>query len=409
VTARDRELAQRLSDDQIMDHDEELSLDDVNGARVAMPVSAEVRVIGAAPSQLAIDLTAVEEDIDSALMPATPLGRVSSRQRRGSAVSSPVAVGSTSGRASTGAAERPENPRASRPAAASARGNAASTRPAGDFGAPTGPGRDLVTATVVGLVMAAVAVFLFRAGGPRGVVFLAFAATLVAAVEVFDNMRKGGLAPVSIVGLVGVASLVLGAYWRGERAIPLVLAMVFFGTLAFHIFGVVHSRLAGSLGATLLGTLWVGGLGAYASLMLTLPNRAGMTLVGAAVVGAVAYDTVGLIVGSKIGRRRLAPSISPSKTVEGLLAGMVAAALMVLFFGSQTSPLEGNMGDLMIIAFAVAIMAPLGDLAQSMLKRDLGIKDSGSILPGHGGVFDRFDSLLFVLPTMYYLSTYLLG
>jgi phosphatidate cytidylyltransferase len=414
VTARDREIASQLADDILLDHDDDLNLDDVIDvidARQSMPASGQLRMISSNAPAVAIDLTAVEEDVDAALMPATPLGRTSSRQRRTTAAA-PSAIGAPQGRASTGSAQGPEDVNVSRQGQGSPAANnrgANNARSSADFGAPTGPGRDLVTATVVGLLLAALATFSFVFGGPRAVVFLALIASVFAAIEVFDNMRRGGLAPVSVVGLVGVASLVLGAYWRGETALPLVLTFVFFATLAFHLFGVVHSRLAGSLGATLLGTMWVGFLGAFASLLLALPNRAGMTLVGIAIIGAVAYDTVGLLVGSKIGKRRLAPSISPSKTVEGLVAGMAACAAMVIFMGSQMSPLSGHMGDLFLIAIAISVMAPVGDLAQSMLKRDLGIKDSGSILPGHGGVFDRLDSLFFVLPTMYYLSIYLLS
>ena len=122
----------------------------------------------------------------------------------------------------------------------------------------------------------------------------------------------------------------------------------------------------------------------------------------------VAYDIGAFFAGRSVGRTPLT-SVSPNKTVEGLVGGMIASvvAAMVLFgivkivepFDSQ-----GDFLDAVLFGLAGAIFAPLGDLAQSLIKRDLGIKDMGAILPGHGGFLDRFDALLFVLPAVYFLA-----
>jgi phosphatidate cytidylyltransferase len=105
-----------------------------------------------------------------------------------------------------------------------------------------------------------------------------------------------------------------------------------------------------------------------------------------------------------MGSKPLAPEISPNKTVEGVIGGAVVtivATVLILGFIPHIHPWDG--GKALWLAIIVSIFAPLGDLAESMIKRDLGLKDMGSILPGHGGVLDRFDALLFVLPASYYL------
>ena len=143
-------------------------------------------------------------------------------------------------------------------------------------------------------------------------------------------------------------------------------------------------------------------LGGFAGLLLVYPDGVGMII--GLVISAVGYDVVGYLVGSRIGRRPLAPDVSPNKTVEGLLAGMAASVVL----GAIVAEILGlhpwnSLGDGVLLGLVVAIFAPLGDLCESMLKRDLGLKDLGTLLPGHGGVLDRFDAMLFCLPAVYYL------
>ena len=102
----------------------------------------------------------------------------------------------------------------------------------------------------------------------------------------------------------------------------------------------------------------------------------------------------------------MAASISPGKTVEGFIGGLVAALIVGAVIGKELTP-WGGMKHGLLLGLIVGLVAPAGDLFESMIKRDLGVKDSGSILPGHGGLLDRFDSLLLVLPAVYYLATYL--
>ena len=117
-------------------------------------------------------------------------------------------------------------------------------------------------------------------------------------------------------------------------------------------------------------------------------------------------------IGSTTGQSKLAPHLSPNKTYEGLLGGMLLAvivSIVVLNNFPGVFPWTESMLDSLFLGISIAVMAPLGDLAQSMVKRDLGVKDMGSLLPGHGGIFDRFDALLFVLPTSYYVAELVLN
>lgn len=272
--------------------------------------------------------------------------------------------------------------------------------------------RNFFTATVVGVGLAVVilAAMAYREWVAVAVVTVVLA---VAAVEYFNAARVGGLQPAVLLGITGVASMPLAVYWRGESAAGLVLVMsVVFGALWYLVVAPSESPLRG-LGSTMLGILHIGLLGSYAALMLSIPER-GTGMLTAAIIITVCYDTGGLVVGRTMGRSPLSAA-SPNKTLEGLVGGVVAAIAAAFVMGavSQPSPFAdvsagGGFSDVFLLGIAAAIAAPVGDLAESQVKRDLGIKDMGSILPSHGGVLDRFDSLLFVLPTTFYVSRFVL-
>jgi phosphatidate cytidylyltransferase len=152
---------------------------------------------------------------------------------------------------------------------------------------------------------------------------------------------------------------------------------------------------------TFLGVGYVGLFGAYAALLLAFPNGVGAFI--GVVVAVVANDVGALAVGSRAGRHHLAPTISPNKTWEGLVGGTVASVVVsVVVLGIVgLTPWDG--GSALALGLVVSVVAPIGDLCESMIKRDLGVKDMGSVLPGHGGLLDRFDAMLFCLPAAYYL------
>ena len=157
------------------------------------------------------------------------------------------------------------------------------------------------------------------------------------------------------------------------------------------------------LTSTVFVFVWVGAFGSFAALLLDptlFPDRHGIAFLLAAIIVTVADDVASLLIGSAMGRHQLAPSISPNKSWEGLIGGAVAAILVSVIVVHFIHP--WTIGKALIYGVIVAVVAPIGDLSQSMLKRHLGIKDMGRILPGHGGVLDRVDGLLFVLPATYF-------
>ncbi len=263
-------------------------------------------------------------------------------------------------------------------------------------------GRDMGAAIGVGIALAALFLLLARAG-PKYLMVLVVLALAAAAVEFYDKVREHGYQPATLVGLVAVAGLPLAAYWRGPAALPLVVFLAVVATLAWYMLaGSIEVNPTPNSAITLFGVVWIGLLGSYGALILQLPH--GVETVVIAVVGTVAYDMGALFVGSAGGRTQMAPWISPNKTVEGLIGGMLAAVLAVVFCHFlNLDPWANSLGKTVELAIVVAIAAPLGDIAESMVKRNLGIKDFGTLLPGHGGALDRLDAMIFVAPAVYYL------
>jgi len=229
----------------------------------------------------------------------------------------------------------------------------------------------------------------------------------VSAFELFEGFRRAGHHPATVMGLLGCIAIVPIAYDQGERAYPLVAVLVITFTLLWYLIEVVHQRPTVNIGLTLLGFGYIGVLGGFAGLLLA-PNPGGTGLLGGVVICAIGSDVVAYFAGRTFGHTPLLPRISPHKTIEGLIAGAIAAVILGAFVGAVLHPwaLKGVGGGL-ALGVVVAVTAPIGDLAESMLKRDLGVKDFGGLLPGHGGFLDRFDAMLFALPAAYYLALYL--
>jgi len=262
-------------------------------------------------------------------------------------------------------------------------------------------GRDMQSAVTTGAGLVVLALILFKLG-PGASMVLVTGVIVMAAAELFGALQRGGYQPATLPGLAATAGLVLGAYWRGEAAIPIVLGLAVIFTLLWYLIGphVPHPTM--NAGVSLLAVLQVGLLGAFGALILTLPNGVGV-LIG--VILATATNDVGaLLIGQQVGRAPVAPEVSPNKTVEGVLGGAVTSVILTsLLLGMVLKLHPWHTGSAAALALCVAVAAPLGDLCESMIKRDLGIKDMGSVLPGHGGFLDRFDGLLFALPVAFYL------
>jgi phosphatidate cytidylyltransferase len=268
-------------------------------------------------------------------------------------------------------------------------------------------GRDLQTATIVGVAMM-VALFVAYALGAAVLMLLSTLIVTAAALELFNLIQHRGFRPATLLGVCATIAVMLAAYWRGEVAVPLVLALVFVTTMLWYMLHVVDARPVVNVGLTLMTFVWVGVFGSYASLLLRAPD--GKKLLLLPVLVTVAADTAAFFAGSSIGSRPLAPAVSPGKTWEGVIAGGFGAIIFSLILSKL--PFLGlskvwSVKHALLLGLAVAVIAPIGDLCESMVKRDLDLKDSGSVIPGHGGLLDRFDAILFVLPATYYLAVYL--
>ena len=206
------------------------------------------------------------------------------------------------------------------------------------------------------------------------------------------------LRPIVLGGYAGLVLTLLGAQLDGTTwVLAGVLATLPAALLVFFVSSARQHAVAG-FGVTLLGVAWVGGGLAHLMLLRDMPEH-GRLLVYTTLLTVFADDTAAYVAGRAIGRHRMAPAISPGKTWEGFLAG-TAAAVAVAFFALYEQDVVST-GDSLLLGLAIALAATLGDLFESAVKRDLGVKDSGRLLAGHGGVLDRLDSLLWAGPAAY--------
>jgi phosphatidate cytidylyltransferase len=226
------------------------------------------------------------------------------------------------------------------------------------------------------------------------IIVLALAVFVIAAGEFYSALMHRHYKPLSIFGFLGIVGAGLGTVVWGVVAIPIALALMITVLL---LFNAVSNRRQGSVSGfslTILVAAWIGGFGAFAFPIIESDDYRALVLTVVAMVALVDIAAYG--VGRSIGRRPFAPTISPKKTIEGFLGG----TLMALVAGSVASFFVAAI-DLpagLVLGVVVAIFAPLGDLAVSVVKRSLDIKDMGSILPGHGGLLDRIDAIIAVIP-----------
>jgi phosphatidate cytidylyltransferase len=204
--------------------------------------------------------------------------------------------------------------------------------------------------------------------------------------------------PSRLAGFVGIVALLVAAH-RGDQA-SVLGAFVACVPLVF-LLCAVQPRHAGAPGVavTLLGLTWIGMAFAHAILLRDLPH--GDAIVIDVLVGTFVGDTGAYLGGRMLGRRRLAPSISPNKTLEGLVIGFFFAIVGVWCGGLYQDWLSG--WDAVILGAAVAAAAPLGDLFESYLKRDAGTKDTGRLFGPHGGALDRLDAAMFTMVAGFYV------
>ncbi len=230
--------------------------------------------------------------------------------------------------------------------------------------------------------------------------FLTAGIGLLSLHELYGMTRP--LRPIVIAGYLGLALTLLAAQLGGAVWVIGSLAATF--ALSFVLKGLADTKQSAtvSVGATVVGVAWIG-LGLVALMFLRGLPVHGRLASFTVLLAVWAGDTLAFFVGRLIGRHKLAPTISPGKTWEGFVGG-TAATLFVAFVALYQDRHEFlTIGQSLLLGAALAAAAPLGDLFESLVKRDMGVKDSGRLLAGHGGVLDRIDAQLFALVAAYYV------
>ena len=267
--------------------------------------------------------------------------------------------------------------------------------------------RDMPTAVAVGVGIAAVfvAALLWK---PWAVAVLAVIIIGLGAVEYFDRVREKGYQPAFVPGIVACVAAPVVTYHYGIGALPLVLVLTFAAVaVTFIASPSIESNPMPNMAITALGVAWIGVLGSFSTAILTyygFDNSIGTDTLCIMAIAIVANDVGALFVGSSVGRTPLRAWISPNKSIEGLVGGtLLTLGAMVVIGMTERSDTWNSTGDLLLLGLTVSIAAPIGDLTESMFKRNLDVKDFGSIVKGHGGVLDRFDGFLLVMPAVFYL------
>jgi phosphatidate cytidylyltransferase len=260
-------------------------------------------------------------------------------------------------------------------------------------------GRNLPVAIGVGVVLASVFLgsLLWH---PAAFTAVIAALTLVAYVEAGRVLREVQVRLDVPVLIVSTFVMLFGAYQAGHAGQAVGVVVLLFGGIAWLLTEPGRREVVRTLATTLLFGLWVGFLASYAVLLVNRPGGGALAVI--AVIGAAVFtDIGGYAFGVSFGKHKVAPSISPNKSWEGLIGGLAVAtglaALLLPLLGDTFDPLSAA-----LVALVCGITSFVGDLTESMLKRDLGVKDLGSMLPGHGGVLDRVDGILLALPVGFY-------
>jgi phosphatidate cytidylyltransferase len=246
--------------------------------------------------------------------------------------------------------------------------------------------------TAVGLLI----VFGASLLSPFGIGALIAVVLGIAAGELFSALIRGGYRPLSLFGFFGIAGAFFGTWVSGPVAIPIALLLTTIAVFLFYATVPGRRAVLENATMTIMVTAWIGGLGGLAFDFLGSTHYRWLIL--ALVVIVAAMDVAQYFVGRRLGRHALAPHISPKKTIEGYVGGVVVALGVGAAFG-WAEPFE--LTDGLILGGVVAVAGPIGDLAVSIIKRSLGVKDMGYILPGHGGVLDRVDAMILTVPALW--------
>lgn len=254
-----------------------------------------------------------------------------------------------------------------------------------------------------------------------GVIYFVLVSVVLglAAWELVRMFNTGGYEPSLVIPIIGTIAIVWGRYISQNNGDPLasdsfIIGLLIIVSMIRHLVAFERGRdkAASDFVITIGGMFYVGVLGSYLFSVRNLPD--GMWWLMTTLFAIWLADSGAYFYGKRFGKRKLTPRLSPKKTWEGYIAGIVVSSLGTPLFALLWASLSGNPISVTplsagVLALVLSIVAPLGDLGESMFKRQFGIKDSSNLLPGHGGIFDRIDSWIWAGFISYYLIPLLVG
>ncbi len=249
--------------------------------------------------------------------------------------------------------------------------------------------------TLVGVSSFAVVVAISWLGG-WWFAAMAIVAMLLGGFEFYGMEIRGGFHPQVLLGMVWLAALAFSGWQPVLLPVSLVL---FLGFVSVFVWAVtLHEAPLTAAMATVLPAIYMGAMGAQSIALRDMPNGLWWLLLGFLI--AWGNDTFAYFAGTTLGKHKIWPRVSPKKTWEGTIAGCVGAGVVSVLVVWLT-PLAFNLALAALLGIVGGVLGFFGDLTISMVKRQVGVKDSGRFFPGHGGMLDRLDSMLFVLPFVY--------
>ena len=209
--------------------------------------------------------------------------------------------------------------------------------------------------------------------------------------------------PAPFIAIPASVAAIWFAYFHGASSVIYITSISLVFLMLWYTFGVVKGEVIINVAVNFFSIVWIGVGAAFVALIMRAQNgnKVGMAYAMSLLLATVSADTFAYFGGRFAGRHKLAPDISPGKTVEGYLIGLVGSIAVGALISSRIHPMTVTLG--VVFGAVAGLIGPVGDLIESKIKRELGAKDAGSILPGHGGFLDRIDSLIFVSPIIYFI------
>jgi phosphatidate cytidylyltransferase len=260
----------------------------------------------------------------------------------------------------------------------------------------------LLTRALVGILGVPLAILVVYTGGIPLLVSLIILSLL--GLHEFYRMTRS-YRPNLLAGYIGAAVILWGAYDTQMAGVLRGVIALFVLTFLLHAIRGLKPEMVGEMAVTFFGSCYVS-VG-FAFLMLLRSPDYGISLAIVVLLATWTSDTVAYAVGHFYGHHRITPVASPNKTLEGTAAGFIGTILVVLVAGKSLGWMEAWQS--FVLGLTIALAAPVGDLFESYLKRASHVKDAGTIIPGHGGILDRFDSLLFAGVAAYYIVSFMIG